>query len=185
MLFYTNTYVFLLLSLSTTNVISYFFESSSIVYIAWFGVALYTLLKFFQYNGGDDDDDDKDKKKKMLFKFLCFSTIAALTIVTVMSWTNHSNIPIDEIISSNVDINQIKSDDVDFTHDLSQYITEDMKVDKIKWSPDFNVNNIDYEHLENYTLDELRQVIDAYDNDVIPYNKDLCNIVCDYVIDNS
>lgn len=166
-----------------TNVINYFLESSSIVYIAWVGVAIYTLFKFFQYNGDDGDDGDKEKKKKMLFKFFCFSTIAAITIATVMSWTSDSNIS--EVISSNVDLNQTKDDNVGFTYDLSQYITEDMKVDKTKWDPEFDVNNIDYEHLENYTLDELRQVIDAFDNDSIPYNKDLCNMVCDYVIDNS
>lgn len=144
---------------------------------------MYTLLKFFQYSGDNGDDDENEKKKKMLFKIFCFSTIAALTIATVMSWTNNSNIS--EVISSNIDINQSNDENIGFTYDLSQYITEDMKVDKTKWDPEFDVNNIDYDHLEKYSLDELRQLIDAFDNDSIPYNKDLCNMVCDYVIDHS
>jgi len=222
MFYYTNFYVFLLLSLSTTNVVSYFYESSSIIYIAWASIAVFSLFRFYQYSGGDDDDENKKKK---IFRFFCIATMAAITIATVMSWTKNPinpdvisniipdiipdvkpnvnpdvipNVNPDVIPNVNPDVipniipdvfpSYVDSDetiDNSFIYDLSQYITDDMKVDTTNWDTEFDVNNIDYDHLENYSLDELRQVIDAFDNDTIPYDKDLCNMVCDYVIDHS
>lgn len=187
MFFYNNIYFYFLLSASLTNIVSYFYDASSIVYIAWVSIAMYSLFKFFECNNGDDGSDDKEKKKERIFRFFCLSTVAALTAISVISWTYNQEIPIEEIISSSVNNNDVSNEvkkNVNITYDLSQFITEDMKVDRSKWDPDFDVSDIDYNNLGNYSLSQLEQVIEAYEKETIPYDRHLFDILFDYVVEN-
>ena len=109
------------------------------------------------------------------------------TIISVISWTYNQEIPVEEIISSSVSNNDVSEEvkkNVNITYDLSQFITEDMKVDKSKWDPNFDVSDIDYENLGNYSLSQLEQVIEAYEKETIPYDRYLFDILFDYVVEN-